>query len=169
MFRSFTSLIFLIFCFATFVFTQDINSAPEFGEIAELKNAKKVYVYADDLEMRKLILEELKKSSQLNVVGKIEEADFFIFYGTSFYATGSTSFGGIFGNIIVSSNTTNTKEVADYYVIKKGDKIAEGKWRPRIIWGKQNKVVMRSNAFVKTKVPAKEETKKFLKELKDAQ
>jgi hypothetical protein len=167
MFKSLPTIIFLMICFSGFVFAQDINSAPEFGEVAELKNSKKVYIYADDLEMRKLILEELKKGSQLEVVGKIEEADFFIFYGTSFYSTGSTSFGGIFGNIIISSTATNTKEFADYYVIKKGDKIAEGKWRPRIIWGKQNKIVTRSNAFVKTKVPAKEETKKFLKELRD--
>ena len=168
MLKSLIVIIFLLLCPSGFALAQDISSAPEFGEIAELKGAKKVYVYADDLEMRTLILEELEKNSQLETVGKIEEADFFIFYGTSFYTTGSTSFGGIFGNIAVSSSAANTTETADYYVIKKGDKIAEGKWRLRIIWGRQNKVVTRPNAFVKTKVPAKEETKKFLKELKDA-
>lgn len=149
-------------------YSQNINSAPEFGELKELSSAKRLYVYADDLDVRNLILIEIRKSSKFEIVGKIEDADFFIFYGTSFYRNGSTSFGGIFGHIMISATVEDVREAADYYVLRRGDRIAENVWRPRIIWGKKNVTVMHPNPFVKVKVPATELTKKFMKELEIA-
>jgi hypothetical protein len=149
----------------TAAFAQIHNSAPEYGTLSDIKDMTRVYVYSDDLESRGIILEELAKGSQFQVVGKLEEAEFFIFYGRSFFETGYSSFGGIFGGVFGNVTSKNTAEVGEYYVLMRGDKLENGGFRPRILWGKQNLRVVRGNAFVKTKLPAKDVTKKFVKEL----
>jgi hypothetical protein len=152
----------------TGAFAQINNSAPEYGTLSDIKDMRRVYVYSDDLESRVIILEELGKGSQLQVVGKLEDAEFFIFYGRSFFETGYSSFGGIFSGVFGNVITKNTAEVAEYYVLMRGDKLEGSGYRPRILWGKQNLRVLRGNAFVKTKLPAKDVTKKFVKELQKA-
>jgi hypothetical protein len=158
----------MILMAATATLAQINNSAPEYGPISDIKNTRRVYVYSDDLESRGVILEELAKGSQLQVVGKLEDAEFFIFYGRSFFDTGYSSFGGIFGGVFGNVTTKNTAEVGEYYVLMRGDKLESGAYRPRILWGKQNLRVIRGNAFIKTKLPAKDVTKKFVKELQKA-
>jgi hypothetical protein len=158
----------MIFIVATAAFAQINNFAPEYGTLSDIKDMRRVYVYSDDLESRGIILGELAKGSQLQVVGKLEDAEFFIFYGRSFFETGFTSFGGIFGGVFGNVTTKNTAEVGEYYVLMRGDKLEGGAYRPRILWGKQNLRVLRGNAFVKTKLPAKDVTKKFVKELQKA-
>lgn len=153
---------------ATATLAQVNNSLPEYGTLSDIKGMRRVYVHSEDLEARGLILEELGKGSQLEVVGKPEDAEFFIFYGRSFFDTGYSSFGGIFGGVFGNVTTKNTAEVGEYYVFMRGDKLESGAYRPRIIWGKQNLRVVRGNAFIKTKLPAKEVTKKFVKELQAA-
>ena len=146
-------------------FAQINKSAPEYGTLSDLKDMRRVYVYSDDLESRGIILEELAKGSQLQVVGKLQDAEFFIFYGRSFFDTGYSSFGGIFGGVFGNVTTKNTAEVGEYYVLMRGDKLEGGGYRPRILWGKQNLRVVRGNAFIRTKLPATDVTKKFVKEL----
>jgi hypothetical protein len=144
------------------------GSAPEYGTLSDIKDMRRVYVYSEDLASRDLILEELAKDSQLQVVGKLEEAEFFIFYGRSFLDTGYSSFGGIFGGVLGSVTTKNTAEVGEYYVLMRGDKLEGGGYRPRILWGKQNLRVVHGNAFIKSKLPAKDVTRKFVKEMEKA-
>lgn len=158
----------MILLTATTAFAQITNSVPEYGTLSDIKNLKRVYVYSDDLESRGVILEELGKGSQLQVVGKLEDAEFFIFYGRSFFDTGYSSFGGIFSGVFGNVTTKTTAEVGEYYVLMRGDKLESGAYRPRILWGKQNLRVIRGNAFIKTKLPAKDVTKKFVKELQKA-
>lgn len=149
-------------------FAQINNSAPEYGTLSDIKDMRRVYVHSEDLESRGLILEELSKGSQLEVVGKLEEAEYFIFYGRSFIDSGYSSFGGIFSGVFGNVTTKNTAEVGEYYVFMRGDKLESGAYRPRIIWGKQNLRVVRGNAFIKTKLPAKDVTKNFVRELQKA-
>lgn len=158
----------MILIAATAALAQINNSAPEYGTLSDIKDMRRVYVYSDDLDSRGLILEELSKGSQFQVVGKLEDAEFFIFYGRSFFDTGYSSFGGIFGDVFGNVTTKNTAEVGEYYVFMREDKLGSGAYRPRIIWGKQNLRVVRGNAFIKTKLPAKDITKKFVKELQKA-
>jgi hypothetical protein len=158
----------IILIVATATLAQINNSVPEYGLLPDIKDMRRVYVYSDDLEARGLIVEELSKDPQLQVVGKLEEGEFFIFYGRSFFDTGYSSFGGIFGGVFGNMTTKNTAEVGEYYVLMRGDKLESGAYRPRIIWGKQNLRVIRGNAFIKTKLPAKEVSKKFVKELQKA-
>ncbi|HEX8174078.1 MAG TPA: hypothetical protein VF543_03045 [Pyrinomonadaceae bacterium] len=155
----------LILVAATAGVAQINNSAPEYGTLFDIKDMSRVYVYSDDLESRELILQELSKEPKLQVVGKLEEAEFFIFYGRSFFDTGYSSFGGIFGGVFGNVTTKNTAEVGEYYVLMRGDKIEGNSYRPRILWGKQNLRVIRGNALIKTKLPAKDVTRKFMKEL----
>jgi hypothetical protein len=158
----------VIFIATTAALAQVNNSLPEYGTLSDIKDMHRVYVHSEDLEARDLILDELGKDSHLQVVGKVEEAEFFIFYGRSFLDTGYSSFGGIFGGVFGNVTTKNTAEVGEYYVFMRGDKLESGAYRPRIIWGKQNLRVFRGNALMKTKLPAKEVTKKFVKELEKA-
>lgn len=53
------------------------DKLPEFGELADLKGMKRVYVTADTTDARNLILKELKGSA-LEVVGSAENADFIL-------------------------------------------------------------------------------------------
>jgi hypothetical protein len=168
MIRKPVSALLLLLAIATAVSAQINNSAPEYGTLTDIKNHHRVYVYSEDLDSRNLILQELHKDQQLEVVGKLEDAEFFIFYGRSFFDTGYTSFGGIFGGVFGTVTTKNTAEIAEYYVVMRGDKLENGSYRPRILWGKQNLKVIRGNAFVKTKLPAQEVTRKFVKELQKA-
>lgn len=114
------------------------NSAPEYGTLTDIKNMHRVYVFSDDLESRDLILTEISKDTFLQVVGKVEDAEFFIFYGRSFFDTGYSHFGGIFGSVVGGVTSRNTAEVGEYYVLMRGDKLESGAFRPRILWGKQN-------------------------------
>jgi hypothetical protein len=157
----------LIFTAAVATWAQINNSAPEYGALSDIKNMSRVYIYSDDLESRGLILKELK-GTHLQVVGKVEDAEFFIFYGRSFFDSGYSSFGGIFGGVFGNVTTKNTAEVGEYYVLMRGDKLETGVYRPRILWGKQNLRVIRGNPFIKTRLPAKDVSKKFLKELEKA-
>jgi hypothetical protein len=149
---------------------QQSSSVPEYGTLADIKHTRKVYVYSEDLKSRELILKELNKDSLLQVVGKPEEAEFFIFYGSSFFDTGYSSFGVFGGSIFGSVISRNTAEIGEYYVLMRGDKLENGVYRPRILWGKQNLHVARNSpasVFIKesARLPAAGVTKKFVKEL----
>jgi hypothetical protein len=168
------SLLLLMTSVARQVPQSQINSsAPEYGTLSDIKDKRRVYVYSDDLESRELILKEVSKDSLLEVVGKVEEGDFFIFYGRSFFETGYTSFGGIFGGVFGSVTSKTSAEIGEYYVVMRGDKLETGAFRPRILWGKQNLNVARNSPasiFVKksTRLPAMGVTKQFIKELQKA-
>ena len=154
--------LFILF-FSHTVTAQVGNNVPEYGTVSDLKNATRVYVHSDDYEAREMILKELSKDGELKVVGKPEEAEFFIGYGRAFFDTGYTAFGGVFGSIGVSSVSKSTAEVGEFYVLMRGDKLENGSYRPRIIWAKQNLKVFRGNAFFKSKHPAPKITREFMK------
>jgi hypothetical protein len=71
-------LILLLLCFPV-LYAQEGN-LPEYGDIADLKNLQKVYLSADSTGARKLILNELKKYPNLNIVNSPDDAEFFLEY-----------------------------------------------------------------------------------------
>jgi hypothetical protein len=149
---------------------QQSSSVPEYGTLADIKEMRRVYVYSEDLKSRELIVKEISKDTLLQVVGKPEEAEFFIFYGSSFFDTGYSSFGVFGGSGFGTVTSRNTAEIGEYYVLMRGDKLENGSYRPRILWGKQNLHVARNSPaglFVKESVrlPAAGVTKNFVKEL----
>jgi hypothetical protein len=163
-------LCFLLLTPAAVSAEQQNSSVPEYGTLADIKEMRKVYVYSEDLKSRELIVKEISKDSLLQVVGKPEEAEFFIFYGSSFFDTGYSTFGVFGGSAFGTVTSRNTAEIGEYYVLMRGDKLESGAYRPRILWGKQNLHVARNSPaglFVKESVrmPAVGVTKNFIKEL----
>ena len=77
--RNFSTAAILIASFLLPIFAQE-NNLPEYGDITDLKNMQKVYLLADSTDARKLILNELKKYPNLQVVNSPDEAEFFIEY-----------------------------------------------------------------------------------------
>ncbi len=69
--------------------------AMEFGDVSELAKLSKVYVYCEDLKIRQKLVNELKKEPALEVVGRVEDAEFMVSY-TYRYTTFSRD-NGIFG------------------------------------------------------------------------
>jgi len=129
----------------------------------------RVYVYSEDLESRNRILKELSKDSFLQVVGKLQDAEFFIFYGRSFFDTGYSYFGGIFGSIGGGTVSRNVSEVGEYYVVMRGDNLENGGFQTRILWGKQNLPrYTKKNLLIggKLELPETRVTKNFVKELR---
>jgi len=53
---------------------------PVYGELSELKEARRVYVTSDYADARERILKELRKYSALEVVSTPEAADFLLVY-----------------------------------------------------------------------------------------
>jgi hypothetical protein len=58
-------------------FGQD-KSLPEYGDISDLKGMTKVYVSTETTQVRKYILDELKKEKSLIVVSSADVADFIL-------------------------------------------------------------------------------------------
>jgi hypothetical protein len=60
----------------------------EYGELSELRtDQNRVFVHTENLESRGRILKELKKCPRLQIVGRMEDADFLLVYGSSLVRT----------------------------------------------------------------------------------
>src|SRR2546425_12102987 len=110
-------LILLLLCFPV-LYAQEGN-LPEYGDIADLKNLQKVYLSADSTDARKLILNELKKYPNLNIVNSPDDAEFFLEYKVLRHEDATT---GVF----IHPPVTTSEMTA--YVVK--DK------RRRVAWSK---------------------------------
>jgi hypothetical protein len=71
-------------------FAQD-NNLPEYGSISDVKNLQRLYLATDSTDARKLILRELKKTPDLEVVPSSDKAEYFIEYKVLRQKTGQTS------------------------------------------------------------------------------
>lgn len=101
--------------------------APEFGEVAELAAMNKVYVYCEDLKIRQKMVDELRKEPSLEIVGRIDDAEFMVSY-TYRWVTWSRN-RGIFG----TSNKT-TKFDGDVVVTVAGTVNDKNQVAQRIVW-----------------------------------
>lgn len=133
------------------------KTLPEYGDISEIKDMHRVYVHSDDYHAREIILKEIAKEKSLEVVGKIEEAEFIIGFGDRAFGTG----------FMISSGTVihNSAQVGDMYVYIRGEQIDEHHYRPRILWAKRN-TRSYSGAITFSRHPATNTTREFLKVLK---
>jgi hypothetical protein len=145
------------------------TSQIEYGTLAELDHKSKVFVYAANLDMRQDIIKELdkKKGEKFQVVGKPEEAEIFIIYGSQVFDTGVVSMSTIIGGVGVGSASRTTSSVGEYYVLVPGDRLADGGIRPRVLWGKQGVVGPTLKDKLKGRSSAAQITRMFLKELEE--
>lgn len=62
--------------FVSAAFTQD--KLPEYGTIADIKGMSRVYLHTDSAQVRKYVLDELKKHKALEVVPSPDDAQFIL-------------------------------------------------------------------------------------------
>ena len=127
--------------------------SPEFGDISEIKDLTKVYVYSGDIKARQMILDELREYPRLLVVGSVEDADFIINYAYQYTRTGS-GYG----------RREKTVNQGDLMVSVAGRVDEErGLIHQRIVWSTQ-----KSRSTTLTKDPARKTTEAFIKDFKTA-
>jgi len=146
------------------------SALPEFGTLVEIANAQSVYVYANDLEARNIIVKELSKTS-LRIADTPERADFLLLYGVesevtgrsyhsaSSYSYGSASYFGL--------GMINKDHIGDMAAVVRGQAV-DGKPRPRILWTTR-KVRSYSSGITLNRNPATNGTREFLKEWEKVQ
>jgi hypothetical protein len=99
----------------------------EFGEISEIANMTQVYVHCEDLKIRQKIVDELKKEPMLEIVGRVQDAEFMVSY--TFRWTSLTTDRGVFGTRTKTSNYGG-----DLAVIIRGTAGKDDKTAQRIVW-----------------------------------
>lgn len=80
------------------------NLAVEYGNLSELFQRHRVFVYTENLESRERILRELAKYPRLMVVGRKEEADFILLFGANLVRNSPSSldnFAGIDDSVVI--------------------------------------------------------------------
>lgn len=103
----------------------------EYGRLSELVSKSRVYVYSLDFETREDIVKEVEKSGHFQVVGRPEEAQFFIHYGASLAEIGSYYTHSLFW----SERHSIKEPVGEMYVYSYGDRMGKGR-RIRIYFGR---------------------------------
>lgn len=153
--------------FAVLVFTigaqgqaiKPTSDASEFGDIKELARAHKVYVWANDLEARKIVVKELSKDSLLEIVDRLEDAEFALTYGLE---TERRSVSFLFGGI-----QSNQRQTSDMMALRSASAAGRERDAVRIVWSTR-KVREYSNGITFSRHPAINGTRSFLKALNEA-
>lgn len=103
----------------------DVLATAEYGSINELLPLRRVFVLATDLDSRDAILKELQSFSKMVVVGRKEDADFFVLFALTDQATGN--------NVASNSNPVNQTYLGEMLVFstRMG---GNGAVIPRILW-----------------------------------
>ena len=141
------------------------NASPinliEFGDLSELAGVTSVYVWADDFEDRKVIVNELAKASSLLIADSPENADFVLILQMSERRMG-TKGGWFLDTYIVASDK---RYIGEMVALRRGQGNFNGRPRLRIVWSTR-KIRDVDGAFGITfnRHPAVNGTRQFLKE-----
>lgn len=130
---------------------------PTYGQLADIKGARKVYVTSENEDSRKRVIKAIEKDKTLEVVGAPEDAQFFVEFGELSREATTT---GITGNIKEREQRNQMR----VYTMK-----PDG--RKTIVWS--DTLARQTEHFMGMKMydsgrGESELTKKFLKELKKA-
>jgi hypothetical protein len=134
-------------------FAEAVDSVPEQGSLADLINATKVYVFANDLKARDIIIKELKKKKFFEVVDKLEDSDFVIKY-ESWKDTVNVVTGG-YGN--VGTVRENKETIGSFTVMMPS--LNPKSNRLRLVYSTR-----KTEYYIWEKNPAESTTKQFLKD-----
>ncbi len=134
---------------------------PEYGKINELLGMHRVYIRTDDPSMRERIAKEFEKYKELEVVGRIEDAEFILYFA------GRREYIGTYGNVNVNPATGNgTASSSDRYALL-GNMMAvlpaTNTDAIRIVWSSG-----KSTRFIFGKYPDIKCAQEFIKQLKKA-
>ena len=98
----------------------------EFGDISELVGKRRVFVLTETLGSREKVLKELKKSPYVEVVGRKEEADFYLIFGANLAQDGTSRLNNLVG--------TSESTVASGGMVAQIRVEAADGTRTRILW-----------------------------------
>jgi hypothetical protein len=129
---------------------------PEYGNISEINESTKVFVLSENSEARNFIINELSKYPRLQIVGRMEDADFMLVFAMAAQNTGAS--------IIGSSVSRNTVVVGELGVVTRG-RIENNKRHQRILWTAK-KVQNWSGGLTLSRHPAVNAVRDFIKDLK---
>jgi hypothetical protein len=87
---------------------------PEYGDISEIVNKRKVYIYTDDLEARDRMVKEINKYNGLEVVSKIDDSEMVILFAGAKVVTGAIY------NPVSNTATQTHKELGEMRVVIPG-------------------------------------------------
>lgn len=112
---------------------------------------------ASDLDSRDTILRELRALQKLVVVGKKEDADFFVIYDLTDQATGAN----------VAPNTAGTNQTyLGQMLVFLALPAANGTAIPRILWRTKKTQFFDQTGFTLNRPPAVNATRELVKDLK---
>lgn len=129
---SVTSLIVICFVAASHTAGQVVTVPDvEYGDVSELVGTNRVFVDSDDYKAREHILREIARHSRLLVVGRIEDAEFVLKFGSQLTSTNAPSANDFIGG---ESPMTAYGDMVAY-------RMTEGPTRLRICWSARKKRV----------------------------
>ena len=130
---------------------------PEHGDLSEVKNARKVIIFTEDLNARKIIIKELEQIPDIQVVDNKEDADFGIAFRMGSSRTGAS--------VIGSTVTSNYIYVGEMLVITPGKVDAQNRRHQRILWSTRKKQDF-SGGFTLNRHPATNAIREFISAFK---
>lgn len=98
----------------------------EFGDISELVGKRRVFVLTEAFGSREKVLKELKKSPYVEVVGRKEEADFYLIFGANLAQDDTSRLNSLVGT---SESTVASGEMVAQILVETGDGT-----RTRVLW-----------------------------------
>jgi len=134
----------------------EILASAEYGSINEILPLQRVFIVASDLDSRDTILKELRSLSKLIVVGRKEDAEFFVLFALTDQATGN--------NVVSNTNPVDQTYLGEMLVfsVRAG---TNGQPIPRILF-RTKKTQVFSSSITFNRPPAVNAAREFVKELK---
>ncbi|HEX8773290.1 MAG TPA: hypothetical protein VF735_06755 [Pyrinomonadaceae bacterium] len=144
---------------ASLAFGQDsdakILAESEFGDISELKDLHRVFIVADTLQSRGIIVKEFSKYKGIELASRAEDAEFIIGFEIKSQSTGASIIGPS-----VTNDVTYYGYMYAVVAVRTGDKP-----RLRILWNTQKSQAV-SGGFTLSRHPATNASREFIKALK---
>ena len=134
----------------------EILASAQYGSINEILPLRRVFVVASDLDSRDTILKELRAFPGLMVVGRKEDAEFFILFALTDQATGA--------NITGNTNPVDQTYLGEMLVFS-ARAATNGETIARILW-RTKKTQVFSSSITFNRPPAVNAAREFVKDLK---
>ncbi|MCM3902252.1 MAG: hypothetical protein ND866_11145 [Pyrinomonadaceae bacterium] len=135
----------------------EILASAQYGTLSEILPLRKVFVVATNLDSRDIILRELQALPKLIVVGRKEDAEFFVIFGLTDQATGA--------DVVGNTTPSNQTYLGEMLVVSPRIGI-NGEPVPRILWRTKKTQNFDATGLTFNRPPAVNATREFVKELK---
>lgn len=135
----------------------EILASAQYGTLSEILPLRKVFVVATNLDSRDTILRELQALPKLIVVGRKEDAEFYVVFALTDQATGA--------DVVGNTNPSNQTYLGEMLVVSPRVGI-NGEPVPRILWRTKKTQNFDATGLTFNRPPSVNATREFVKELK---